>query len=90
MEAVLDIGIFAALLIYTKKQRPRGNVLFLYFLMYAVVRFCTELLRGDEIRGIYWNLSTSQWISLILIIAFFARKAILKIKKQKMEEKNYG
>lgn len=36
--------------------------------MYGIIRFNMEFLRGDGIRGIYFSLSTSQWISLALIL----------------------
>ena len=43
-----------------------------YLLFYALFRFFNEFLRGDHIRGIYLALSTSQWVSigLIILVAF--------------------
>ena len=38
-----------------------------YLTVYAVYRFISEFLRGDEVRGIWFGLSTSQWISLIIL-----------------------
>jgi phosphatidylglycerol:prolipoprotein diacylglycerol transferase len=43
--------------------------------MYGVVRFTMEFFRGDDIRGIYFALSTSQWISIIL--SFISLSVIL-------------
>ncbi len=86
VESVLDIVIFVILLFYVKKERPRGNVLFLYLLMYAIMRFCTELFRGDEIRGIHFNISTSQWISIALIAVFVARVIYHKVKNNKLNK----
>lgn len=40
----------------------------LYFGCYAVFRFILEFFRGDEARGIYAGLSTSQWISLVTVM----------------------
>ena len=80
MEAVLNLSICIALVIFSRKKRRRGDILFLYLLMYAIMRFCTELFRGDAVRGIYFNLSTSQWISIVLIIVFLIRKIIIKLK----------
>jgi phosphatidylglycerol:prolipoprotein diacylglycerol transferase len=51
--------------------------------MYGTVRFFDEFLRGDEYRGILLNLSTSQWISLILII--FAIIILIKNKSKAVE-----
>jgi phosphatidylglycerol:prolipoprotein diacylglycerol transferase len=39
----------------------------LYLLSYGIVRFILEYYRYDEIRGGIANLSTSQWISVIMI-----------------------
>ena len=43
------------------------KVLPLYLIIYGVFRFLIEFLRADTIRGIYFGLSTSQYISLLLI-----------------------
>jgi len=73
LESVLDLCIMVLLLVYTKKERPKGNVLFAYLLMYAIMRFVTEFFRGDAYRGVYWGISTSQWISIALAALFFLR-----------------
>ncbi len=66
LEAILNIIISACLINYSKKERITYSLLFLYLLLYSIVRFSLEFLRGDLIRGIYYGLSTSQWISIIL------------------------
>ncbi len=44
-----------------------------YLLYYSVLRFVVECFRGDKIRGVYWfNISTSQMISLAIFIATLA------------------
>lgn len=35
-----------------------------YLVLYAICRFVLEFLRGDSVRGIWFGLSISQWISL--------------------------
>jgi phosphatidylglycerol:prolipoprotein diacylglycerol transferase len=65
------------LLIYAKPTRKSGNVLGLYIIYYAAMRFSLEFLRGDAVRGVLLGISTSQWISLALIpvgIWLFIRK----------------
>ncbi|MDR0403417.1 MAG: prolipoprotein diacylglyceryl transferase, partial [Treponema sp.] len=42
----------------------RGKLLFLYLILYPAGRFILEFFRGDEYRGFWGPLSTSQWISL--------------------------
>ncbi|SFD09804.1 prolipoprotein diacylglyceryl transferase [Butyrivibrio sp. YAB3001] len=39
----------------------------LYLFIYGVIRFILEYFRYDNIRGGFENLSTSQWISLVMI-----------------------
>ena len=73
LEAFLDIAIMFILLAFLKKQRKKYDTIFLYLALYSTMRFFTEMLRGDEIRGVYqFNISTSQWISLgIILICIF-------------------
>lgn len=66
LEAVINAGICVVLHRYEKKSKP-SSLLALYLLLYAVVRFGLEFLRGDEIRGIAAGLSSSQWISVMLM-----------------------
>lgn len=79
LEAFLDICIMLYLLKLSKKDNKQYFLLFSYLLLYAIMRFFTEFLRGDAIRGIYFGISTSQWISIGLII--IASTFILKSKK---------
>lgn len=51
-----------------KKRKMQRRLLFLYFTLYSVWRFTAEFFRGDELRGFFWGLSTSQWISIFLLI----------------------
>ena len=55
----------------------------LYLLSYAIVRFCLEYLRGDVVRGIFGYFSTSQWISLLIIIIVFTKNIIMFYHKDK-------
>ena len=38
-----------------------------YLIVYSIMRFCLEFVRGDAIRGGFLGLSTSQWISIVLL-----------------------
>ena len=67
LEVFINLVICAYLLFYTRKERKRFHVLYHYLALYAVSRFCLELLRGDGIRGIAAGISTSQWISIGLL-----------------------
>ncbi|MCH5213008.1 MAG: prolipoprotein diacylglyceryl transferase [Oscillospiraceae bacterium] len=48
----------------------RGCLLSMYFILYSVLRFSDEFLRGDTIRGFVFNglLSTSQFISILVFV----------------------
>lgn len=67
LECGVNVLIFVALLILFRKGIMKGNLLLAYLIIYGVARFFIEFLRGDEYRGFLLFLSTSQWISLILI-----------------------
>ncbi len=46
------------------------SVLLSYIVSYSVVRFFMEYFRGDLVRGIHWfNLSSSQIVSIVLIVS---------------------
>jgi phosphatidylglycerol:prolipoprotein diacylglycerol transferase len=49
------------------KKQPTVILIAFYFVFYGVMRFMTEMLRGDEIRGVWGPLTPSQWISLLFI-----------------------
>ena len=69
MEAGLLLGIFVLLMTLSSRRLPPLRLMGTYAASYAVCRFLLELLRYDSIRGIYFGLSTSQWISIALLIA---------------------
>lgn len=48
-----------------RRQRFDGQPTLLFLLGYAVLRFLLEYVRADD-RGLYFGLSTSQWISLLI------------------------
>jgi len=65
-------GLFAltALLLWVSTRTTRaGAILALYLVVYAVLRFGIEMIRGDEARGLYFGgmVSTSQILSILLI-----------------------
>jgi phosphatidylglycerol:prolipoprotein diacylglycerol transferase len=79
--------IFCALLFWRQRKRFHGEMLALYLVLYAPLRAMVETLRGDEERGrvfnflgawakgAWWNLSTSELISVGIFgtgVALFA------------------
>ena len=68
LEALLELLIFVFLLVMLIKKDDAFSVTSTYLLIYSVVRFLDEFLRGDALRGFWGPLSTSQWISLAIFI----------------------
>lgn len=67
LECAINMVIFIILYNYSKKPRKPGSLLGIYLITYSIVRFSLEFLRGDVERGFFLNVSTSQWISLLLL-----------------------
>lgn len=68
IECICNLLIFMILTITYKKDTGTYKTVGLYCILYSIVRFTLEFFRGDLIRGIYFGLSTSQWISILLLI----------------------
>ena len=68
LESLFNFLLFCFLCYLFKNKKKCGRLLFVYMLIYPVGRFVFEFFRGDEIRGIFLYLSTSQWISIILFV----------------------
>ena len=60
-------------LLYIDKKIKNISLLSVYLAMYAICRFVLEFFRGDAIRGIWWGISTSQIISLLILLALLIR-----------------
>ena len=68
LEAGGNVVIFLILWYLLEKGKLRGRLLSLYLILYPILRFLDEFLRGDAIRGFVGPLSTSQFISILLFI----------------------
>ena len=68
VEAFCLFIIFIILLVTYKRFLGTYKTVGLYCILYSIVRFTLEFFRGDLIRGIYFSLSTSQWISIVIFI----------------------
>ena len=84
-EAVCILFIFAMLL-YAERKNSTAPLLRLYLGVYAVCRFILEFCRGDALRGLWFGLSTSQWVSLdilgYLLISVICKKEKSTAKTQ--------
>ena len=82
--SVLEFLLFLVLILYERKHHKHGKSLRFYLFVYATGRFLIEFLRGDTVRGIWFGLSTSQWISLAVILVIIIRS--LSFMKRKTAE----
>ena len=83
VESICNLIIFAIIFVTYKKFIGTYKSIALYLILYGIVRFVLEFFRGDLIRGIYFSLSTSQWISIILFIIGFGILILNKTPKNK-------
>lgn len=67
----MGLGVILLLVVSLFKKQKNTLGVAAYFLGYALLRFILEIYRADEIRGFYYGLSTSQWISLAMAIVGF-------------------
>ncbi|MCL1846155.1 MAG: prolipoprotein diacylglyceryl transferase [Defluviitaleaceae bacterium] len=79
-ESIFNFILFAALLIVEKKS-SKIELLRSYLWSYALFRFIIEFFRGDLARGIFFGFSTSQWISIIILM-FLGMRCFLDYKKK--------
>jgi phosphatidylglycerol:prolipoprotein diacylglycerol transferase len=61
-------SIYLLLLALILSKRTFKSPFSFYLLTYGIGRFVLEFFRGDVERGIWGGLSTSQWISLVLVL----------------------
>ncbi len=80
--------LVALLLIRLSRNNTRTfRLLSWYLLLYGIVRFFMEFLRGDTVRGIFYSFSTSQWISVALCMGSALYLTLTKKKTIAFKEK---
>lgn len=85
IESFILILLTIFLLIINKKFQDRIMLLPIYLILYAICRFILEIYRGDTIRGFFIGVSTSQWISIFVIIGVCALYIKKRIKNQRLK-----
>jgi phosphatidylglycerol:prolipoprotein diacylglycerol transferase len=68
VEMGLNIALFFLLHSWLRKGKQKGRLMQWYLLIYPVYRFVLEFFRGDDYRGFLFGLSTSQFISLLILL----------------------
>lgn len=75
--------IFALIFLYLViKKRSSTNLIFLYLICYSVLRFILEYFRYDAARGHLGVFSTSQWISIFILILMVALLIWTNLKRK--------
>ncbi len=81
-ESILNfINFFILIILYKYFKKKEGFIFYLYFINYSIIRLIIELFRGDEERGQILFLSTSTFISIIMMIIGIAGLLYLFSKK---------
>ncbi len=83
-DAGAELLILGVLLFTERKGKPfAGRTFWLYIGLYAISRFIIEYYRGDIQRGtVFGNMSTSQFVSLLLVPAALAMLWFLRRQPQ--------
>jgi phosphatidylglycerol:prolipoprotein diacylglycerol transferase len=68
-ESGAELTMFALLLFLRPHKRFHGQLFLTWLAIYPVLRSIIEVFRGDKERGVFFILSTSQWISIGVAIA---------------------
>lgn len=80
IEAVYEFLLCAVILALERYREING--LKIYLIAYSIFRFGIEFLRGDAVRGIFFGVSTAQWISLF-ILGYYLRKRFVSLFGEK-------
>lgn len=85
VEAAVNICLFFLLLMIYTRTKYRFKTIIIYLFIYPLCRFFLEYLRGDDYRGFLFGLSTSQIISLLLIVSAIVLFIIDKINCNRLQ-----
>lgn len=67
-EGQIDVILFALLLLFQTTKPYKGQTCCLYVMLYSLLRFFLEFLRGDYTKPLLWGLKSAQATSLIFFI----------------------
>jgi len=81
-ESIATLIIFIILFKKSEKRKFKGEILYLYIIMYSFIRFFIEGIRIDSLM--LYNIRISQILSIVLFVAF----CVILSKKCKKENKS--
>ena len=71
-EAGAEMSMFWLLLLVRRNKRFNGQLFLMWLAAYPILRSTIEMFRGDKERGVYYIMSTSQYISIFVALAAVA------------------
>jgi phosphatidylglycerol:prolipoprotein diacylglycerol transferase len=83
--SVADLAIMGTLIQIDRRRKFAGQTFVSYFILYAVVRFLIEFLRGDD-RGSFFGLPLSPAQGIGLVVLALALVAYLFLKKRSLPQ----
>ena len=85
IEAICLVIIFGVMMVlYFRSKEKYGNAPITYLMIYSALRFVLEFFRGDEARGRFLWLATSQWVSIGLMAAAILVLVLRHQRKKKL------
>lgn len=80
-ESLGQLILFVAIVLLERRLRKKWTLILYYLTGYGILRFVLEFFRGDSVRGV-WILSTSQWISIVMILISLGIWAVDRKRKR--------
>ena len=69
-----SLFLFILCIVLTRlKPKRKGGIMQTYLIIYALLRFILEFLRGDDLRGHIAFFSVSQWISIGVVLIWLVK-----------------
>ena len=67
-ESLWSLGIFLILFFYRRIKKFRGEIFFMYLMLYGLGRFWMEHLRTDQLKILHTNIPVSQVVAAVAIL----------------------
>jgi phosphatidylglycerol:prolipoprotein diacylglycerol transferase len=81
MESAFLVLLFVVNSVVFLRTNIRGLCTGIYLTAYGIWRFVIEFFRGDSVRGVYFGLSVSQYVSIVLVVVGVV--ILIKLNKER-------
>ncbi|MBQ7919232.1 MAG: prolipoprotein diacylglyceryl transferase [Lachnospiraceae bacterium] len=87
-ESGLNLIVFIAMLLYTKRKKFDGEICLLYFGGYGIIRFFVEGIRTDQLLIPGTGIAVSQLVGIVCFVAALVADVVIRtrLKKKKVGE----